>query len=136
MIPRHFDDPRTDLEKATRWELYDFAKSVGCTEVKEPMPAMLAVQILRGNGFTRIQIPDRPLGAVSVLGGNFEPPATQTVDALEELARQFAQQQANPDREMSFTELRSELKRRGVKFSRSDKMEVLKAKLNGQQNAA
>ena len=143
MIPRGVEDPRDNLEKATRWELYDFAKAVGCTEVREPMPAMLAVQILRGRGFVNIRIPDRPLGQVSVIGKDpFSQPATQTVDALADMARQFEQEQKTRDipsvpiEGMKGNELRAECKRRGIPMKRTDTMQDLKAKLNGKQDAA
>lgn len=134
MIPARIEDPRDNLEKATRWELYEYAKQVGCKEVYEPMPAMLAIQILRARGFTNIRIPDRPLGSIAILGamprGVAEPPATQTLDALAELKKQFETQQAAP-KELTFQQMRIELKARGIKYKRTDKVDTLRELLDG-----
>lgn len=149
MQPGRIEDPRDNLEKATRWELYDFAKAVGINEVKEPMPALLAVQILRAAGKTNIPINPPPLGSIAVLGKDLmssHVAADATVDALADLKRQYEQQLANPDPVPSgpidpnnFNEVRSELKRRGVKLSRKDTKEVILEKwraLNDNQDAA
>lgn len=139
MRPMPMDDPRDSLERATRWELYDFAKRMGCHEVKEPMPALLAAQILRTKGLTNIQTTTPPLGSVAVLGQAPHGEPDKTVDMLSDLKRQYEQQQAEPPpfdaTKASFNEIRAELKRRGVKLSRKDSLEVLKAKLNGQNPA-
>lgn len=141
MIPQPMEDPRDSLEKATRWELYDYAKKVGCSEVREPMPHLLAAQILRARGFTKVPTEVPALGSVAVLGAMPQGAPDQTVDAVSDLKRQYEQQQANPDpapepapfnvEGAKFNEIRAELKRRGVKLSRKDTLEVLKAKLNG-----
>jgi hypothetical protein len=138
MRPMPMDDPRDNLERATRWELYDFAKQVGCSEVKEPMPALLAAQILRAKGHTNIRTSVPPLGSMPVLGKDYGP-ADKTVDAVSDLARQYEQEQAAPAivetvdvDSMNINQLRTEAKRRGIKLSRKDTMDVLKAKLNGE----
>jgi hypothetical protein len=137
------EDPRDNLEKATRDQLWAYAKSVGVAEVREPMPKLLCEQILRAKGFTNIPVDVTPLGSPSVRAGPpklIETQPVAAIDAMTDLRRQYEQQQANPDpvpvpEELNFVQLRSELKRRGIKFARSDNFETLKAKLNG-ENAA
>lgn len=133
MRPSPMDDPRDSLERATRWELYDYAKRMGCEEVKEPMPHMLAAQILRAKGHRNIHTNAPPLGSGAILGSSPRIDADKTVDAMADLKRQYEEQQASFSPEgKNFNEIRSELKRRGVKLSRRDTLEVLKKKLNGQ----
>lgn len=129
------DDPRDKLDKATRFELAQFAKANNVTEIVPAMPAILMKQILRQKGLTNIQIPNRVLG----LPRNAAPVESQqnvsATDAVADLARQWKEQQ-QPPAKLTMGEIRSALKKKGVKFSRTDKMEVLKAKLNGEQNAS
>jgi hypothetical protein len=135
-VVARIEDPRDSLEKARRAELERFAKANGVKEINGDMPAILMRAILRQKGLTRISIPPRTLGQYQPNPGEMPsaPAVAQgggSVDAVADLARQFAQQQAQPEaKEMSFTEIRSELKRRGIKFGRSDKFADLKAKLN------
>lgn len=56
------DDPRGPLEKATRHELYEFARRRGVETVKPGMPANLMRRMLRQSGHTDITIPKRVLG--------------------------------------------------------------------------
>ena len=131
MQPSIIEDPRDKLEKMTRWDLYKWAAINNVVEVKEPMPADLAATILRGRGLVNPPIELPPLGTPA--GAVVSHPTTQSnvaeVDAAADLARQYAEQQT---KEMTFGELCSELKRRGIKFKRTDRMDDLKAKLDGQ----
>jgi hypothetical protein len=93
------------------------------------MPADLAATILRGRGFVNPPVELPPLGTMAgaaPIATSHSTPVVET-DAVADLARQFAAEQAKP-KDMTFGELRSELKRRGVKFKRTDRLDDLKAK--------
>ena len=128
------DDPRDKLEKATRDELYDFARAQGVTDITEDMPAILMRRILRSKGKTNIDIPNRPLGSNP---GVVAPPdkaqdvvAVPEITAEEDLMRQYQAAKVAPA-EMTMGQMRAECKRRGIKMARTDNMDTLRAKLNG-----
>ena len=129
MLPSQIEDPRDKLEKMTRWELYRWAAMNNVAEVKEPMPADLACTILRGRGLVNPPMEFPPLGVAPGAPSTPQVHNVAEVDAVADLAKQYAAEQATKN--MSFNEIRSELKRRGVKFKRTDRMEDLKALLNG-----
>ena len=140
MFLNKIDDPRDQLERARRFELFKFAKANNVNEITEGMPAIIMRKILRGKGLTRIAIPPRPLGMQS--GGTA--PATATpqnvneIDAADDLMRQYAQESKpaeKPVSEMDIKELRSAAKARGVKLERTDNMAKIREKLSG-KNAA
>ena len=141
-------DPRSNLDRARRMELFRFAQEKGLKDIQETMPADLMRQILRNKGITSIAIPQRQLGAMqqefttpTSHKTGAQPPRQQPdqvveVDAVEDLARQWTAQQqpaaAKPVEAMTITEARRECKRRNIKFARTDKLVALKAMLNGQ----
>lgn len=137
MRPSAMEDPRDRLQKADRWELVEYAKANGVVlPYGENTPHLISEQILRGRGLTNPPIRDVPLGSAPVLGFDHQP-ASQTVDAASDFARQFAQQAADPPYQpvktakLSINELRNECKKRGIKLSRRDRIEDMKAKLDG-----
>lgn len=147
MLLRSIDDPRSDLDKARRRELYDFARENG-VELEEGMPAILMRKILRERGLTRIKIPPRPLGQQNQPGtglkyknqmqdGKAHQPQGIESDAIADLVRQYSEQRRAPAVEekrpadMSIHELRAAVKAKGLKLARTDTMQDLRAKLGG-----
>jgi hypothetical protein len=126
-------DPRDNLEKAKRMELFRFARQNGIKEIEEAMPAMLMRKILRSRGMTNIRVPDRPLA--STRPTSMEAMTTSQVnviDAETDLERQYmAEKQASDFDAMPMNELRAECKRRGIKMSRTDNLQSLRDKLRG-----
>lgn len=128
------DDPRDNLEKARRMELVAFAKAQGVEGISEDMPAMLIRKRLRTLGLTQIAIPQRILGQTTArhadapmgLPGVGERVAE--VDADADLERQFANRELSVD-EMNYNQLKDELKRRGVKRGRADRLPDLREKV-------
>lgn len=130
MILNKIEDPRDNLEKARRPELFAFAQANRVPEiVTEDMPAVVMRTILRNKGLSRISIPRRPLGLP--VQAQMEPgQKVQEVDAAADLARQW-QAESKPVSEMGITDLRKACKERGIKMERRDNMQTLRAKLNG-----
>jgi hypothetical protein len=149
-------DPRSNLHKATRYEVYRFAKANNVAEItSEGMPKKLMISILRSRGITNIQIPARKLGALNFPQGRpgggaaAAPPAPDgdvEVDEDADLARQWASQQAAPvvaapaqvpavdppakaPAHMSINELGAEMKRLGIHRERRDNMITMRAKI-------
>ena len=146
MYLNNIEDPRSNLDKARRSELYEFAKNNGVTEINDNMPAILMREILRGKGLTRIPVPDRRLGqtnqpnprphyqnTMAAPGGQQPAPKGVAVDAVADLARQYQQEQRRPLADsMTIGELRKECKARGIKLERRDNMTTIRAKLRGE----
>jgi hypothetical protein len=88
------NDPRDALEKARRYELYQWARANGVTEIVETMPAILMRKILRARGLARIEIPKRTLGAPEQAA----PPVTSdtAIDATSDLEQQWKREQLEP----------------------------------------
>lgn len=147
MLLNRIDDPRDNLEKAHRLELVKFAHAQGVTEITEHMPAILIRRMLRAKGLTNIRIPPRALGQQA---GTSAPNGSQqevpSIDAADDLARQFAAEQAaarhagklarEPIRKRLVERPKSEInklrdicKERGIKMERRDRMPDLKAKI-------
>lgn len=138
-ILHHITDPRDSLEKATRYELVEFANANGMKDVSEAMPAILIRRKLRAAGLTNIKVPPRLLGIVGgeMISDDRVPPTDKKVvevDADDDLARQFEQEQTDPSK-MSMNELRAACKERGIKMDRTDNTQSLRDKLRG-SNAA
>lgn len=138
VISTRVEDPRDRLDKATRYELWQFAQANGVTEIKREMPAMLMRPILRRRGLTNINITPRQLGMTNgaSIANNATVAADQT-DAMADLAKQWQQEQAKKETANNFdgmhiNDLKTLAKSRGIKLSRKDTKEDLKAKLNGQ----
>jgi len=135
-------DPRDNLQKATRFELVDFAKANGIA-VPEDAPAIYTMKILRARGLTNIKVPDRPLGLYANSGETLTETNSSAIvegdtpNADDDLIRQYEAQKKQPDvSQLTMGELRVLCKSRGIKMARTDTMQTLKEKLSGQQNAA
>lgn len=118
-ILKSIEDPRDSLDKARRVELVPFAKTHGLN-VDENTPAILIRHMLRQKGVHRIAIPERVLGGQAP--GNDR---ANDIDAVADLARQY---QNSSD----INSLRAECKRLGIKLSRRDTMDSMRAKINGE----
>lgn len=130
------DDPRDRLDRAHRIELIRFAQQNGVTEVDPEMPAILMRQILRRRGLTNIDIPPRLLGQTQRGGAVVANTQERTVatDAAADLAKQWENQKkakVETKAPETINELRAAVKAKGIRLSRRDTMETLKAKLNG-----
>ena len=129
------EDPRDNLEKASRWELEAFAKENGCP-VPHGYPAMLTIKVLRARGLTQIKIKERPLGLYNggeTITASPNVPSQQGISPEDLLEAQFKEQQ-NDLSNKSMNELRALCKELGIKMDRRDNMKTLRDKL-GQQNA-
>ena len=133
------EDPRDNLQKATRFELVDFARKNGI-QLDEGTPKIVSEKILRDRGFVNIQIPDRPLGLY--VGGEThatnEPIVHGSLQNADDLLVAEYEHQKKEDAnvsKMSMSRLRAECKSKGIKMDRRDNMQTLRAKL-GQQNPA
>ena len=162
MYLNKIDDHRSQLEKATRMELFRFAQANKVAEIVQEMPASLMRVILRQKGLTRIAIPNRVLGAPAQdrIAGAPTGPST-SIDADEDLMRQWQTQKVAPppapepraprptskaaprkrlvERPKSeINKLRDECKRLGIHMGRRDRMDDLRAKIEAHrgQNAA
>lgn len=127
-VLKRIDDPRSNLEKARRFELVAYAHANGLTDVHENMPAMLIRRRLYERNLTRIPVNAPPLGVPAGVPSAPSPdtPAYE-VDAVADLERQF-KQQSKPAKS-GINELRAECKRLGIKLSRRDNMHTMKAKI-------
>jgi hypothetical protein len=154
MLLNKVEDHRDCLEKATRWELFQFASERGVTEIDQKMPAILMRQILRARNVTNIEtqfpfLTRRTIGqqrGVNATNPQNNPNAkVAEIDATQELMRQWRNEQARdvqpPIVEQAkravnpMAELRAECKRRGIKITRTSKMEDLRAKIDGENSA-
>jgi len=144
------DDPRDNLQRATKRELIDFAHAKGLTEVHEGMPVDSLPhegkqgirELLRSKGLSRIPVPPRPLGAKIPLRTHAlhpsqpaKPVQSATADEWAEFQQFKAWKAAQtpkavvPVADMSMGELRAACKANGVAISRRDNMELLREKL-------
>lgn len=131
-------DPRDSLDKATRWELIDYAKANGL-QVDDDCPAIVTRQLLRAKGLTNIKIPDRPLGlygskAEAQIAAENKPADANAMNADELMAAQYQAEKTDFSKS-PMNALRAECKKRGIKMSRRDNLQSLREKLSG-QNAA
>lgn len=149
MILNKIEDPRDNLEKATRRELFLFAQANRISGVSDEMPAILIRDILRRAGKTRISIPPRPLGGnPRAAHAALQTPEQNGVqaDAVADLARQWAQQQAAPAiqptvpgkaekplKECGINELRRICQAEDIHMSRRDRMPDLIAKIEARR---
>ncbi len=147
MILNKIEDPRDNLEKATRRELFLFAREQKVNEISDEMPAILMRDILRRRGLTRIRVPPRPLGAMNgghASAGPAVPEANGVeADAIADLARQWAQQARAPEAQepaapplatMDINALRRICKAEGIPMGRRDRMPDLVAKIEAKRN--
>lgn len=141
MLLKSIDDPRSNLDRARRRELLDYAKSNG-VDLDENMPAIIMRDILRKSGHTRVAVPNRSLGAMNQnrTGGyqnkmSNAPRKEQGIeaDAVSDLMRQYQQQKplVQAPEKMTIGQMRATCKARGIKISPSDNKITLRAKLDG-----
>lgn len=151
------DDPRDALSKATRYQVYQWAKANGLTAtpdgipIEESTPAPLIRMALRARGLSNIPVALRVLGATGgpVGSGGLQQPGekVQTVNADADLAEQYRRQQARERQDeaaagksladMGINELRQECGRLGIKLGRRDNMQSIREKIAAHgQNAA
>lgn len=141
MILNRIEDPRDNLSKATRYQVWKFAKANG-VDFPEDAPADLVRAELRRKGLTRIPVNRPPLGAQNGPIGSvaIAQPAQQGVerDATSDLAEQWAREQQRardegrvkrPPRHNPMNELRAEARALGIKLDRRDNVETLRAKV-------
>lgn len=136
------EDPRDNLEKAGKYEIWQFAKANGVLEITYETPSILARKILRAKGLVNIRVADRPIGSDLPTVYNSDAPAissvtiksseTREINADDLLMAEY-QQQKSP-RSMTMTELRTACKSRGIKMARTDNLRTLREKL--EQNAS
>lgn len=151
-----FEDPRDALEACRKTDLLRYARENGVKEVTEQMPAILIRRVLRRKGLTRPNYRRHILGFPEPRGDEPAEPLVPDVgatgvqsDAEDDLMRQYmAQQPANdpseereaeaapvqPKKEANpgfkeLTRLRMACKARGIKMTRKDNAESLRAKL-------
>lgn len=141
---REIFDPRDPWARTRRMQLVQYAEQLGIKEISEQMPHTVIVRKLKALGVKPPNGPQVPLGA---------PPRSEAVtpsspdtivldvDELAELQWQAQQTpKARPIAEMTFNEMRAELKSGGVKLNRRWRMDEVKAELeklrNGKQDAA
>ncbi len=145
-------DPRDNLARASRDELWDFAKANGVAFDQRTATKGYMERELRSRGLTNIRAAIRFMGAPT---GDFFPPDGGTVTTVEpakitevdadaDMVRQMKEQAANPQDwpvdsthdarkhvdDMNQKELRAECKRRGIKMVRTDNMKSLREKLS------
>lgn len=128
------EDPRDPVHRASRDQLWDYAKKNGIKEIPNPdVPQKLMVQILLAKGIRDIGVPTYVLGQPSGVVEQSKPSPQNSVevDELADLARQFS---TTPVAKMNINELRDACRARGIKMARTDKMSDLRKKL--EQNAA
>ncbi len=125
---------RDALERATRDELYYFAKDHGIEFDHRTTPADVMRVVLRQKNLTNISVPIRVMGRPIPGSENVDvrQDAVQVkeVDATTDLMKQW-QEKGRDIRDMSRAELAKECKRRGIKMKRTDKIEDLRERLGG-----
>ena len=152
-------DPRDNLARATRDELWDYAKANGVDFDQSTATKALMEQVLRGRGLVNIRVAVRQQGRPTgqyfgAPGGDIAEPEIRTVSVEDDIVRQYEEAQKNSQRikndtlakraefrsEMelalvekaggsTWNEMRWEAKRRGIKLDRRDNMDTLKEKL-------
>jgi len=140
------EDPRDNLEKADRDQLYRFAVRMGVKEIDDRMymggnAASLMRMILRQRGYTNIGVPQHQLGMPR--GTSIEQPSGNPPQMLDDMLKEqlkTALEKPAPKavevKELTMWELRKECKARGIKMQRTDNLKTLREKLNGLQAAS
>jgi hypothetical protein len=98
------DDPRSNLQKARRRQLVEFAHAKGMTEISEQMDADLIRERLMQRGFSQIPLRTYSLGhagrhEVPPIGPKAPPPATPpglSADELQQFREWQQQRQVKP----------------------------------------
>ena len=138
-------DPRDNLGRASRDELWDFAKANGIAFDQRTATKAYMEKMLREKGLTHIKVAvrfqGRPTGDFYSEDGKVttQPSRVSTVDADADMIRQMKEQAAQPnDRDdkpiadMTIGELRALCKRQGIKISPRDNRVALREKLSVQ----
>lgn len=138
------DDPRDNLERADRDQLFRFARAKGVNEINDRIynggnAASLMRMILRQKGITDIDVPYHQLGLPPRVAMDDQPSGQPPVMLDDMLRQQLKDVQAEPARAatekpiagMSIRELRKECTARGIKMERTDNTAKLKVKLGG-----
>lgn len=133
MILTRNDDPRDNLEKMTRDELWHYARENGVSDkfpaghntliidyTSDARPNM--VSILRALGLKGKDMSGRTLGGPPIIT---EPPKYKAPPEVKETA-------TTPVSEMTIQQLRSECIERGIKVERTDNKATLRDKIIGQ----
>ena len=140
-------DPRDNLGRATRDELWDFAKANGVSFDQRTATKQYMEVELRTRGLTNIRPAVRFMGAPTGEyfghdGTSLEPPKIREVDADADMLRQMKEQAAKPQdwpvesmfrihpSAMNMPMLRAECKRLGIKMARTDNINSLREKLS------
>jgi hypothetical protein len=132
-------DPRDELDKANRDELFQFAQSRGIQEIDEKMfmganAAIMMRKVMRQKGIINIKIPPRQLGMPQ--GAIAAEPSGETITAEEMAERDYTAQRAAPVvpaatvEKMSIQEMRKECTKRGIHMDRTDNIAKLREKLS------
>lgn len=105
LVLKSIEDPRDSLDKATRYQLWRFAQSMGFKEIVQEMPAILMRRALRARGIRRVP-PEfqqqHHLGGnphAHRNGGNAVVPQAEnaiTIDAGDDLMKQWRREQGAP----------------------------------------
>lgn len=101
MILHKIIDPRDALDKASRDEIYAFAKKRGVTEIDEkmfmgPHAATIMRKILRQKGITDISIPFHILGLPKATAESVAAPSGEPAMMAEDLAMKEYMETQNP----------------------------------------
>lgn len=137
-------DPRDLWATARRIEVYRHAKEHNVPDISEDMPKDLIVKRCKAAGLPPPSVPRRPIGSVDPRIGDTNPNShhagegsvakseeVETIDADDNLEREWKTQQQKPVNDMNINELRGACKAKGIKLSRRDNMQAMKAKLSG-----
>jgi hypothetical protein len=136
------DDPRSNLQKARRRQLVEFAHAKGMTEISEQMDADLIRERLMQRGFSQIPLRTYSLGhagrhEVPPIGPKAPPQASPpglSADELQQFRewqqqRQQAPAPAGDIDKMPIGDLRKACKAKKIPMVRTDNMASLKEKL-------
>jgi hypothetical protein len=148
---KDIDDPRDKWRQARRIELVRYAEENGHPEIDHRYPANLIILKLKALGLPPPSVPDRRIGSSPRAGdttpnshhavnGPPKPKAeTITIDADELLEREFEETLKPAIKNMTYREMRAELKASGMvlnrRWSKQDIINELEQLRNGQQNA-
>lgn len=132
-------DPRDNLQKATRYAVWRFAKANGI-DFPEDAPADIVRAALRQRGLRNIPVNRPELGAQNGGAGDSVVPASSgvEVDATADLAAQWARNRQHdldtgktkrPERHNPMNDLRAKAKELGIKVDRRDNANTLRAKV-------
>jgi hypothetical protein len=136
-------DPRGPWARARRIELIRYAAELGIQEISEEMPKEVIVKILQSRGIQPPSVPPRFVGALAdSRSGDTSPTshhyngsqvpkiAERAVEInADDLALQEWKKSREKPKELTFNEMRAELKASGVKLDRRWRMAEVRAQL-------